>query len=112
MKSSSPTHPKIFCIEKSNVIVLPSLRNEVGEHFEEIKISDENNSFKDNKFDRTNSALLNENCSEVDKSLVLRNFTDCVNDIEAQKEKKESLNILNINEIVRHGNRNKLGRIF
>ena len=37
VKSSSPNQPKIFCIEKSNVIVLPSLRNQVGEEIADIR---------------------------------------------------------------------------
>ena len=36
LKSFSQTQPKIFCIEKSNIIVLPSLRNEV-EDFDNIE---------------------------------------------------------------------------
>ena len=36
LKSFTQTQPKIFCIEKSNIIVLPSLRNEV-EDFSNIK---------------------------------------------------------------------------
>ena len=36
LKGLSPPQPKIFCIEKSNVIVLPSLRTEV-ENFAEIE---------------------------------------------------------------------------
>ena len=57
VKSFSPTQPKIFCIEKSNIIVLPSLRSQAGEDIgnsEEKENYVENNTIEDNDFNDTN----------------------------------------------------------
>ena len=119
VKSFSPTQPKIFCIEKSNVIVLPSLRNQVGEDIvndiEEITNVDNNNLIKENDFGETNSTLLNDNCPDLDKSLELENLNDSRANVEEANlvpKTTQSLNIVNINSKVLQDNKNSLGKYY
>ena len=117
VKSFSPTQPKIFCIEKSNVIVLPSLRNQVGEDIvndiEEITNVDNNNFIKDNDFGGTNSTLLNDNCPDLDKSLALENLNDCRTNVEATNltlKTNPNLKQVNINSELLQDYKNDLGK--
>ena len=112
VKSSSPNQPKIFCIEKSNVIVLPSLRNQVGGEIadiKEIKSFSDNHSFEDNELDEKTATLINENYSNVDKSALIRNLRDCIDNVETQKVLNETLDRIDIHDIGIQNNQNVIG---
>ena len=113
VKSSSPNQPKIFCIEKSNVIVLPSLRNQVGGEIadiKEIKSFSDNHSFEDNELDEKTATLINENYSNVDKSVLISNLRDCIANEGTQKVLNETLNIIDIHDTGIQNKKNILGR--
>ena len=115
VKSSSPNQPKIFCIEKSNVIVLPSLRNQVGGEIadiKEIKSFSDNHSFDDNELDEKPAALVNDNYLNVDKSVLIRNSKDYTDDVETQKVLNETLNVIDIHDTGIQNNKNVLGRNY
>ena len=115
VKSSSPNQPKIFCIEKSNVIVLPSLRNQVGGEIadiKEIKSFSDNHSFNDNELDEKYAELVNDNYFDVDKSVLKRNLKDCTDNVETQKVLNETLNVIDIHDTGIQNNKNVLGRNY
>ena len=113
VKSSSPNQPKIFCIEKSNVIVLPSLRNQVGGEIadiKEIKSFSDNHSFNDNELHEKDATIVNENYSNVDNSVLIRNLKDCTDNVETQKALNETLKIIDIHDTGVNNKKNVLGK--